>query len=166
MMTRTTFGEAYQEGHGRTLHFLLSKGFPEHVAEETAQAAWARGWERRRQLRSQQSTIPWVNSIALNMVRTRLRRDNRLDEYEDRPVPPGNLDAAIDVERMLDRCPERYRGLLERRYLRGWDIRELAEEDGCTRRAIRVRLFRARKHLRERFGDEPAERPVQAGSDR
>jgi DNA-directed RNA polymerase specialized sigma24 family protein len=43
-------------------------------AEEVAQAAWAKGWERLSQLRNESFVVIWVNTIALNVYRSGLRR--------------------------------------------------------------------------------------------
>ena len=151
-MTRELYGDAYQSGHERTVNFLLSKGFPAQTAEEAAQAAWVRGWERKEQLRDTRKALPWVNSIALNMGRSQLRKDSRMRELEDNPVSPfGGMSAAIDVERALRECSEKDRQLLERRYLEDWDIRDLADRHRCSSRAIRVRLHRARRRVQGRL---------------
>jgi RNA polymerase sigma factor (sigma-70 family) len=151
-MTKEFYEEAYRTGHGKTVNFLISKGFPEQLAEETAQAAWARGWERKSQLRDSRKTVPWVNSIALNIGRTHIRRASMFLELPELVTQaPNDVLASVDVERKLRQCPAKERTLLEKRYLREWDIGELAREAHCTRRAIRVRLHRARKLLRRIF---------------
>jgi len=151
--TRELFGRAYEEGSTRTVYFLMSKGFPEDEAQEAAQAAWARGWERRRQLRNPSRALSWVNAIALNLGRNRMRKQARMQEFEDEPTVTPDPTASADVDRLLGECREKDRVLLARRYLLGWGIGDLAEDSDCTRRAIRVRLHRARKGLRERFGN-------------
>lgn len=147
-MTREAFGTAYENGHQRTIHFLLSKGLPEDLAMETAQAAWARGWERRHQIRDVDKTLTWVNSIALNLYRSQLRREPARQELEEFPVPPTPNLAAIDVDRVLRRCAPRERRLLENYYLRENDIADIAREQHCSQTAVRVRLVRARKRVR------------------
>jgi RNA polymerase sigma-70 factor (ECF subfamily) len=147
-MTREDFGRHYENEHGRTVGFLLSKGFPEDEARETAQAAWVRGWERRAQIREPKKTVSWVNTIALNMGRTRFYKRSRMVEVkEDMPArPSSNVSAVIDAQRLLAGCRQRDRELLEKRYLRELDIGDLARESSCSRRAIRIRLHRARRY--------------------
>ncbi len=149
MIVAKTFGESYENGYTRTVHLLLSKGFSLEVAEESAQAAWVRGWERRGQLRQISSTLPWVNAIALNIARNQLRRENRLEKLGDWFTRPESLDVAVEAEQMLAGGSQKDRILLEKRYVEGWDICELAQNHQCTRVAIRVRLFRARSRLRD-----------------
>jgi len=155
MMTQEQFASAYETGCQRTMGFLLAKGLREPEAAETAQAAWARGWEHRGQLRDSSKAVTWVNSIALNLFRTRLRRNSRMREMPEIAVPPRASGTEVDVERMLHRCKPNVRKLLEAHYLEGYDIADLARKHGCTRTAIRVRLVRARRTLREKFEQVP-----------
>jgi DNA-directed RNA polymerase specialized sigma24 family protein len=151
-MTREGFARAYESGHGKTVKFLVSRGFPEEIAEETAQAAWVRGWERKEQLRDVQKTLPWVNSIAFNMGRSATRRQIRYEELPEQiAVLPSDPVAGIDIHRKLGECSDVERALLERRYLREWSIPELAKSEHCTPGAMRIRLLRARQHLRQLF---------------
>ena len=70
----STFSDAYVKGFPVTLQFLRSLGIDPDRAEEIAQAAWAKGWEKRRSLREQERLIPWANTIALNLFRSWFRR--------------------------------------------------------------------------------------------
>ncbi len=68
-MTREGYGQAYQKGFSLTVRFLLSRGVQRDAADEAAQAAWVKGWERLEQLRNESSVTTWVNTIALNVYR-------------------------------------------------------------------------------------------------
>src|SRR5215472_16055694 len=72
-MRREDYANAFQSGYGATRRFLISRGAPTDEAEEIAQAAWARGWEYREQLRDPGLVGYWVNSIARNLFRARFR---------------------------------------------------------------------------------------------
>jgi DNA-directed RNA polymerase specialized sigma24 family protein len=50
-MLRNDYAQAFETGYSATRRFLLARGAPLEEAEEIAQAAWARGWEYRDQLR-------------------------------------------------------------------------------------------------------------------
>ena len=50
-MTREEYGAAYKKGYNLTVRFLVSRGLSYDSAQETAQAAWVKGWERLGQLR-------------------------------------------------------------------------------------------------------------------
>jgi DNA-directed RNA polymerase specialized sigma24 family protein len=148
-MTRIAYGQAYQAGFDRTIRFLISRGAARDGAQEAAQAAWTRGWERLHQLRSDDMLITWVNTIALNMYRRMIKTEERFHQ----PLLPEfysrlKIDmAAIDVARILKFCRPRERQLLELQ-MQGVTTGEIARHDGVTETAIRIRLMRARRAAR------------------
>lgn len=148
MMTRAEYGDAYGGGFSATIRFLLSRGVPGDRAEEAAQAAWVKGWERRRQLRDPKRVITWINTIALNQFRNCLRKQRRSEELLELAAPPGTNAKAIDLHRSLQMCRQSDRRILERHYLEGLTSYEIARQSGCTPVAARVRLLRARRRLR------------------
>src|SRR4051812_44604678 len=85
-MTRSEYGSAYEHGFCPTVRFLVARGVPPDMAEEIAQAAWTRGWERIAQLRDQDIVRTWVNTIALNMYRRNSYLDSRKAPLLDRVV--------------------------------------------------------------------------------
>jgi RNA polymerase sigma-70 factor (ECF subfamily) len=146
-MTRADYGRAYQMGFKPTVKFLESKGAPHDAAEETAQAAWTRGWERIDQLRNEELLRTWVNAIALNMYRRVARNDRRKQPLLDRSGG-ANVDiAAIDLKRLLRCCCPSDRLLLLHQ-LHGLSTSEMAREVGASETAVRIRLMRARRTAR------------------
>jgi DNA-directed RNA polymerase specialized sigma24 family protein len=148
-MTRDGYGQAYQRGFDLTVRFLLSRGVARDTANEVAQAAWVRGWERHGQLRNDDFVLTWVNTIALNVYRSLLRNESlvsrELGQVKDRVVA---IDlAAIDVNRMLSSCGSRDRILMEQ-YMDGFTMAEIAHKNNSTETAIRIRLLRARRAAR------------------
>jgi RNA polymerase sigma-70 factor (ECF subfamily) len=155
-ITPEAFEDAYRNGFGRTARFMMSKGISVDRAEELAQIAWTKGWERRRQLRNPAVIATWINKIALNTLRNRLRSPLH-EELPDggKKIPLGPVDTismGIDARRILAGCKEYDRSILREHYLEGYGSREIAKRNGSTAGAIRVRLLRARRHLREQFG--------------
>lgn len=148
-MKRSDYAMAYQSGYAVTRRFLMSRGAAPPEAEEIAQAAWARGWEHRDQLRDPELVGYWVNSIANNLFRARFRgkTSTTLEGVEARYQL--NLEE-IEVRRMLERCSTRDRELMERS-LEGYSAEEIARESGITSTGIRVRMLRIRQSLRAQF---------------
>jgi DNA-directed RNA polymerase specialized sigma24 family protein len=146
-MLRTDYGEAFETGYIATRRFLLSRGAPIEEAEEIAQAAWARGWEFRDQLRDPGLVSYWVNSIARNLFRARFRVPLQTDIDDSCAVYTLDLES-IEVGRLLDRCGKLDRQLLERS-LEGYSAEEIARTEGITPTGIRVRLMRIRQTLRD-----------------
>jgi DNA-directed RNA polymerase specialized sigma24 family protein len=150
-ITRKEYGLAYKNGRRQTENFLLSRGLREDEAQEKAQAAWAKGWERRFQLKDKRKTLSWINTIALNLYRSNFRRDSRREPMRDFPIGPGISFAAFDLERIFKQCRQSEQEILELRYLAGYDTRDLAARYGCTQTAVRVKLLRARRSLRSKY---------------
>jgi len=151
-MTREEYGQAYTQGFTLTVRFLVSRGLFSDAAEETAQAAWAKGWERLAQLRNEHMLLTWVNSIALNLFRS-VSRKPVLQQLPELSAPPRVNLAAIDVNRVLSSCKTADRVVLQQRYIDGCGIKEIARQHGWTETAVRVRLVRARRSARTRMDD-------------
>jgi len=146
-MERNDYGDAFLHGFGATRRFLLANGAAMDEAEEIAQAAWVRGWEYRDQLRDPSMVGFWVNSIARNLYRARFRGPIATPIDGLNPSYTMDLDA-LELRRLLDRCPQRDRSLLERN-LEGYSAEEIAREAGITSTGIRVKLLRIRNSLRQ-----------------
>jgi len=149
-MQGNAYAEAFQTGFGATRRFLVSRGAALEDAEEIAQAAWARGWEFREQLRDPGLVSYWVNSIARNLYRARFRTAVPVPlEHVQEPSYAFDT-SAIDLRKLLEACSNRDRALLERT-LQGYTAEELSETAGISSTGIRVRLLRARQSLRAKF---------------
>jgi RNA polymerase sigma factor (sigma-70 family) len=158
-MTREEYGQAYQKGFNLTVRFLVSRGLAYDSAQETAQAAWVKGWERLGQLRDSSMVLTWMNSIALNIHRSYIRREPLLQALPELSTQPRVNLAAIDVRRILKTCKTNDRMVLQRHYLEGFKVQEIAQEQGWTETAVRIRLLRARRTVGKRLGrkyPEPA----------
>ena len=148
-MLRNDYANAFENGYSATRRFLLARGAPLEEAEEIAQAAWARGWEFRDQLRDPGLVSYWVNSIARNLFRARFRAPIQTEIEDGNAAYTLDLDA-IEVGRLLDRCPQRDRELLEQS-LEGYSAEEIARTEGITPTGIRVRMLRIRQTLRDKL---------------
>lgn len=146
-MTRSDFAAAYNHGFPSTVRFLLSTGVPADTADDVAQAGWARGWERRDQLRQSGKVVSWINRISLNIFRNRLRRQKITEELKDTPSRNRANEAMVDVHRGLAACAPEDRQLLKSYYVEGYTSRELGRREDCSAGAIRVRVLRARRRF-------------------
>jgi RNA polymerase sigma factor (sigma-70 family) len=153
MMRTKEYSEAFEAGFPATRRFLLSRGAGLEEAEEIAQAAWARGWEHRDQLRDPCLVGFWVNSIARNLFRAKFRAKTAVPVEGIDPPYFMNLEE-IELHRLLERCSQRDRQLLERS-LEGYSAEEIAREEGITSTGIRVRMLRIRQSLRQQLSLAP-----------
>ncbi len=148
-ITHESFAQAYRGGFGLTVRFLRSKGASPDQAEEVAQNAWTRGWEARHQLHEPHLVVPWVNTIAYHKLCSFNRRSGRyvaLTEWAG--ADHESSSARPDARTMLSMCPPKDRALLVQRYFEGLDIREIAERQGLSEVAVRVRIHRCQNGLR------------------
>ena len=154
-MTRDGYDKAYQRGFDLTVRFLISRGVPRDSADEVAQSAWVRGWERLTQLRNESMVVTWVNTIALNIYRSFVRREPVKHVLIDQPDKRNGVNlAAIDIARVLNRCRPADRDLLKQR-LDGITTAEIARETGATETAIRLRMLRACRGARSHIEQKP-----------
>ncbi len=152
VLTEKQYEAAYSKGYPRTVRFLLSTGVRSDLAEEIAQAAWARGWECRAQLKSQGAVGVWVNTIAKNLVRVDFRRKKTTEELnENSAVVQPDYDGSA-VGEILAMCSPVDRELLEQHYLQGWSSNEIAPRLGISPVSVRVRLMRIKQSLRMAMG--------------
>ncbi len=147
-MEKNEYANAFENGFAATRRFLLSRGAKLEEADEIAQAAWARGWEYRDQLRDPSLVGYWVNSIARNLFRARFRTAPMASLEHIEPSYHMGLEKTVELNRMLERCSERDRALLEKS-LDGYSAEEIAKNEGISSTGIRVRLLRIRQSLRQ-----------------
>jgi RNA polymerase sigma factor (sigma-70 family) len=149
------YAQAYRDGFRKTVRFLAANGAPPELAEEVAQAAWVRGWERLDQLRHADALMFWINSIAKNFLRNSFRRRHASLEAIECTLTTNPLDSApIDSQRVFDGCDDKEQLLLKRYYLEGFTSRELSREFGLSPVGVRVRLTRLKKTITKRMAAE------------
>ena len=144
------------------MRFLLSRGVAGTMADDLAQSAWLRGWERLSQLRDENMLVTWINTIAINQFRRAIRTErlrHALQQPLDEKSTHINL-AAIDVAKVLNLCRSPDRALLEAQMV-GVTAKEMAQTQGLTEASVRVRFFRARRSAREAL-DRSTRRAVSA----
>jgi RNA polymerase sigma factor (sigma-70 family) len=149
-MTTTDYAQAYETGFQKTVRFLLSRGVEPSTAEESAQAAWARGWEKRKHLKEATRVVQWVNTIALNIFRGRYRKESREEAMPTREfaIEPENRMARVDLAKSAGQCSKRDWQLLTAHYVDGYTSDEIAERMALNPVTVRVRISRAKSKLR------------------
>jgi RNA polymerase sigma-70 factor (ECF subfamily) len=151
-MTRQEFAVAYAETFRLTRAFLRSRGLEPSEAEEIAQAAWTKAWERCGQLRNRASLAAWVNTIALNVFRSRWHKRSQLELLDrDKAVRPA-YDRKLDAAKALRAMDKEDQRLWLLHAVSGMTSSEISERSRLTPVAVRVRLHRAMDRLRTRFG--------------
>ena len=119
----------------------------EDVAQDTFLTAW-------RRLATYAARAPfehWISRVCLRVCYARLGDGRRREAPVGAPdtvVPPHDVAAAIDLERVLARLAPADRFVLLLLDGEGWSVKEIAERVGWTATNVKVRAFRARRRLR------------------
>ena len=162
------------ERHGeRLFHYLIRSLQNEDDAADLAQEAFVRVYQHRAKFDGRQKFSTWLYAIASNLVKDRYRwrsrhpqvsldaengqTGNSLGDYlpAHAPTPSECLQAderADAVRRAVAALPEDLRTPLILAEYEERSQAEIGEILGCTAKAVEMRLYRARQHLRESLG--------------
>src|SRR6266498_326144 len=129
-------------------------------AEDVAQEAYLRVFRGLAGFRGDAQFETWLYRIVANAAMNHLRRRGRfgdlLADPEEPPERPsaGPADAAVDREalnRALEALPDSMRAVVVAKDVYGLSCLEIGDMVGATEGAVKVRLHRARKRLKERL---------------
>jgi len=133
----------------------------EDTARDLAQEVALRAWRRLATLEDPRSFTAWIRRIAANAARDHLRRMavRREDELEQALELAGDDDPYAEAERrselrlMLAALEDEDAEVVELLVARadGTSVEALALRTGLSEGALKMRLMRARKRLRERL---------------
>lgn len=130
------------------------------LAQETAITCWT----RLSTLKDPQSFPAWVRRVAANAARDHLRRiavrreeglEEALELADAEEGPHERAERNAEVRLMLEALGDEEENLVEVLAARaeGVSIEELAQRKGLSEGALKMRLTRARKRLRQRLED-------------
>lgn len=138
-------------------------------AEDVVQEAWVRTFDKLATFRGEASFATWVTRIAVHEALARVRRRRPTTPLDDafpppRPGPRGpeadtaNDELAALLREAIATLPRSLRPVFVLREVEGLGAEEIAGLLGITAGAARVRLHRAKLHLRRvldmRLGEE------------
>jgi len=126
-------------------------------ADDLAQEALMRAYERWDRVSAMDSPAGYVYRTALNLYRSRLRmlvvRARRVFATSPAEDPSGSVAASHDIRRAVQRLPRGQREALLLVEWFGLDSEEAGRILGIDASSVRGRLHRARSSLRERLED-------------
>jgi len=137
----------------------------EAEVEDVMQESWMQAWRRLRQLEEGQSFAGWLVRITLNEALARVRRrrplraspgDEEPDEVaggEDPEADAAARELARALEVAVDALPSPQRTAFVLREVDGLSTDETAAALGITAGAVKLRLHRARKAIRNALGE-------------
>ena len=147
--------------HREFLAFVERRVGDRALAEDLVQDAFVKGLERGGELRDDESARAWFYRVLRNAIVDRHRRhtvaDTRLSALEDQlrraeaeRLEPTDRELCRCIARLIDTLPGEQARALRRIELDGVAVKEFAVEAGLSETNAGVRVFRARRALRER----------------
>jgi RNA polymerase sigma factor (sigma-70 family) len=155
-------GELFERHHQRLFHFFLRLARSRSAAEDLVQEVFVRMLKYRHTFRADSEFVPWMFTLARNAATDLYRaRPKELPESEDTPEPEADLPHPIEgleraeqarkLQRALARlAPERREILVLARFSE-LKYERIAEMLGISEGAVKVRVHRALKELKEAF---------------
>jgi len=154
---RERFERLYAEASGRVYALCLRlTGWPD-LAEELAQEAFVRAWEKLDTFRGEARITTWMHRLTVNVVHNALRRRSRWRDRPEEPetlevlgggVEPGSPVSRVALERAIAELPERARMVFVLYDVEGYPQEEIAEMMEITVGTVKSQLHRARRLLR------------------
>jgi RNA polymerase sigma-70 factor (ECF subfamily) len=153
------FEQLYREHVGRVFALCLRLAGDASLAEELAQEAFVRAWQKLGSFRGESAFSSWLYTLTVNTAlserRSRRRRTARVMATDDLTVfdrpgrPPGGAEHGFDLERALAKLPPGARAVLVLHDVEGYKHQEIAEMTGIAAGTSKAQLHRARRLLRE-----------------
>jgi RNA polymerase sigma factor (sigma-70 family) len=151
------FDEFFLAQHERLFHALYLLTGDRNEADDLAQEALLRAYERWDRVGSMDSPVGYVYRTALNLYRSRLRtlvvRARRAFASIPAEDFSGSVAASHDVRRALARLPRGQREALILVEWLGLGSEEAGRVLGIDASSVRGRLHRGRASLRDQLGD-------------
>jgi RNA polymerase sigma-70 factor (ECF subfamily) len=152
------FEQLYRDHVGRVFALCLRLAGDASLAEELAQEAFVRAWQKLGSFRGESAFSSWLYSLTVNTAlserRSRRRRTSRVVTTDDlsafdRPGRPARPEHRFDLERALAALPPGARAVLVLHDVEGYKHQEIADMTGIAAGTSKAQLFRARRLLRE-----------------
>ena len=157
------FGRIVVAHQDRIFAYLGRMGLDSAMAEDVAQETFLRVWRHAGKYNSRRGSLAtWILTIARNQALTRLSHpggraelpvnSDTLEIASDAPLPDEQLVARQRQQQLqaaLVCLSAADRSLLSSSYIDGLDLAAIANIEGCSIGAAKVRLHRARQRLRQ-----------------
>ena len=126
-------------------------------AEDVVQEVFLKLLTARPQFRDEEHEKAWFLRVSINCINSFYKKAEHRRAVSVEQVPEGETAPQDDFELLLMALPEEYRVEVHLFYGERMSVREIAGMVGRSENAVRVRLTRARKMLRESLtGEEQA----------
>ncbi len=154
--------ELFEQHHVAVFNYVYRLTEDNDWANDLTQEAFLQLFRKRHQLPGIQNRRAWVYRIASNITFNAIKRRNRFrwlpwKEWVDPQLksadPTTDLDQEEQVQQTLNALEPKYRAPLVLYGQYGLSVREIAEALDISQSNVKVRLHRARKMFRVKYGD-------------
>ena len=152
------FEELYRVNVGRVYALCLRMAGDPTLAEELAQEAFVRAWQKLGSFRGASAFSTWLHRVTVNVVlghrRSTARRETRVSAVGDNlprdvAVREARTAESIDLERAISSLPDGARTVFILHDVEGFRHREVSRLMGIAVGTSKAQLHRARKLLRK-----------------
>ncbi len=154
------YAEFYDTTWRRVVTYLYAVSGDLSTAQDLAQEAYARAWQRWGTVGTYADPEAWVRTVGYRLCLNRWRTArNRLKAYrrhgpaDAAPAPSENTVALVAALREL---PPEQRDAIALHHLLDLPVDEVARQTGASVNTVKARLARGRRRLADLLGAEPA----------
>ena len=123
--------------------------------EDALQEAIFRAWEKRGTLRKEEFFKSWLIRILLNVCHDMQKRQKRVVPVEEIPERAAETDdRSAELRSALFELDEKLRVPVILHYIDGYSVRDIARILDISENAVKLRMLRGRKKLREILMEE------------
>lgn len=126
-------------------------------AQDIAQEAFCRAWQRWAQVSAYEDPVAWVRKVAWRLAISRWRRTKTalafVRRQREEHVPEVSPDR-VALAAALATLPAQQRRAVVQHYLAGMTVAEIAEQEGVAEGTVKSWLHRARGALATRLTDD------------
>lgn len=152
------FEALYREGAEKVRGYVRKKVPDRELTEDIVQEVFCVAWRKRGEFTASGNPIGWLIRAARFKIMEQYHRTDGcslvLEECDERLgiAEPGYAVAEwMEIlEDLLDQCNFR---IFQDYFLRGYTMREIAEQKGMKENNIRIRLYRMKKRLNSKLGE-------------
>jgi RNA polymerase sigma-70 factor (ECF subfamily) len=151
----SAFEQLYRLHSGRVFALCLRLSANNALAEEFAQEAFVRAWQKIHSFRGESSFSSWLYRLTSNVVLSELRKKRHklvsIDEITEVQNPIDHkLDTGkvMDMEKAISHLPTGARAIFVLHDVEGYKHKEIAEMTGLAVGTSKTQLHRARKLLK------------------
>ncbi|NUO58657.1 MAG: sigma-70 family RNA polymerase sigma factor [Hamadaea sp.] len=150
------FGDFYQATSRRTLRYAYGLTGNLHQAQDVTQEAYARAWQRWRQVSGYDDAEAWLRVVVTRLVQDwwrhlGVRRRTRLEPVLPQPAPSEDT---VLLTTALKQLPPAQRQALALHYLLDLSVAQIAAETGVSEGTVKSWLSRGRAGLADSLREE------------